>query len=139
MRTLALLTAAATLTALAPPVSARVESYGPRRYTQVGRAAPPRGAGRPVVIDRHHGPGWGGVAAAGLFGLAAGLALGGTTPAPPPAYYAPPAVGTVVPMLPAGCATIPTYNGAVVYNCGGIYYQPFYQGMSLMYQIVPAP
>ncbi len=140
MKALVIFTAAATLAALAPPLSARVESYGPRRYTQVGHAAPPHEAGRRnVVVDRNHGPGWGGAAAAGLFGLAAGLALGATAAPPPAYYYAPPAMGTVVPALPAGCATVPTYNGAVEYNCGGIFYQPFYEGMSLMYQVVPAP
>ncbi len=139
MKTLAILTAAATMAALAPPLSARVESYGPHRYTQVGHAAPPREAGRAVVVDRSHGPGWGGAAAAGLFGLATGLALGATAAPPPAYYYAPPPPGTVVPMLPAGCATVPTYNGGVEYNCGGIFYQPFYEGTSLMYQVVPAP
>jgi hypothetical protein len=114
---------------LVPLAFARVEDYGPRRYTQVGRHE--RG-GPEVVIDRRHGPGWGGVIASGLIGAAAGYALGAAA-APPPVV-----VGTVVPYLPAGCVTVPSYGG-YVYNCGGFYYQPFYQGTSLMYQIVPTP
>jgi hypothetical protein len=129
MKTLALLIATAML-ALSP-AWARVENYGHRGYTQVGHF---RGPGHEVVINRHYGPGWGGVVAGGLIGAAAGLALGSAIApaAPPPAY-------TVVPALPGACVTVPNYNGGVAYNCGGVYYAPYYEGYSLMYQVVPAP
>lgn len=133
-------------TVLATPAFARVERYGPQRYTQVGRherRADEHRRGeeereeRGVVIDRRRGPGWGGIAAAGLLGAAAGFALGNAVA--PPVVIAPPVVGTVVPALPGECVTVPTYNGGVLYNCGNIYYQPFYQGTSLMFEVVPAP
>lgn len=122
---------------LAVPLLARVEGYGPRRFTQVGRAHGPHGA---VVINRRVGPGWGGALAAGVLGAAAGLAIGNAiAPAPPPVVVAAPVVGTVVPVLPGDCVTVPSYNGVMIYNCGNIYYQPIYEGTSLMYQVVPAP
>jgi len=121
--------------ALALPLLARVEGYGPRRFTQVGHARGPHGA---VVINRRVGPGWGGALAAGILGAAAGFAIGNAV-APPPVVVAAPMVGTMVPVLPGACVTVPSYNGSVVYNCGGIYYQPVYQGASLMYEVIPAP
>ncbi|HTW67401.1 MAG TPA: hypothetical protein VME17_22430 [Bryobacteraceae bacterium] len=117
---------------LALPCFARVPDYGPRRYAQVGRG---HFAGH--VVDRRGGPGWGGVAAAGIIGAIAGLALGSHV-APVPVYE-PPVVGTVVPALPGGCLSVPTYGGGMVFNCGGIYYQPYYEGTELFYQVVPAP
>lgn len=124
---------------LALPAMARVEDYGPRRFTQVGRGH----GGHGVVIDRRGGPGWAGVLAGGLIGAAAGLALGGALQpgyvAPAPVYVGPPAIGTVVPALPPGCVDVPNYYNGAVYNCGNIYYQPFYEGPSLMYEVVPAP
>jgi hypothetical protein len=130
MKKLALLVGTAMLAAVLSPAWARVEGYGHRGYTQVGHF---RGPGHEVVINRHSGPGWGGVVAGGLIGAAAGLALGSAiAPAAPIAPY------TVVPALPGACATVP-YNGGVLYNCGGVYYAPYYEGYSLMYQVVPAP
>jgi hypothetical protein len=49
------------------------------------------------------------------------------------------AVGTVVPALPGARVTVPAYNGAVLYNCGNVYFQRLYQGTSLIYEVVPAP
>jgi hypothetical protein len=46
-----------------------------------------------------------------------------------------PAVGAVVPALPWGCATISS-GGAMIYNCGNVYYRPCYQGTQLVYQVV---
>jgi hypothetical protein len=126
---------ASLIAGLALPGFARVDEYGPRRVTQVGRHD--WHGGREVVIDRRRGPGWGSVAAAGLIGAAAGLVAGAAIG--PPVVAEPPVVGTVVPVLPGGCVTVPSYGGGVVYNCGNIFYQPFYEGASLMYQIVPAP
>ena len=119
------------------PAFARVEDYGPKRYTRVGNHERHGEAGRhEVVIDRRGGPGWAGVIAGGILGAAAGLAL---SHAAAPVYVAPPVIGTVVPVLPGACATVPTYSGGVLYDCGNIFYQPFYEGTSLMFQIVPAP
>jgi hypothetical protein len=139
MKTLALFVGSVMVAGVLSPAWARIEDYGHRRYTQVGHF---RGNEHghehehEVIINRHYGPGWGGVVAGGLIGAAAGLALGsaiaGVPAAPPPMY-------TVVPALPGACATVPTYNGGVVYNCGGVYYAPYYEGYSLMYQVVPAP
>ncbi len=148
MKTLtALLMSAAMAGTLALPAFARMEGYGPQRFTRVGRGGRRGREGwgrRGVVIDRRRGPGWGGgpawgaALAGGLIGAAAGLALGNTVA--PPVVYGPPAMGTVVPALPYGCVEQPTYyGGGVMYNCGGIYYQPFYQGTSLMFEVVPAP
>ena len=139
MKTLAIFyLSAAMMATLAAPAFAKMESYGPRRYTAVGRPGGHEEHGRPgVVIDRRRGPGWGAAVAGGLIGAAAGLAIGSAVA--PPVVYGPPVSGTVVPALPVGCVTVPSYNGAVLYNCGGIYYQPFYEGTSLMFQVVPAP
>ena len=134
MKTSAVWIAAVLAAALACPAYAKVEDYGPRRYTRVGRDRGHPGGG--VVIDRSRGPGWAGAIAGGILGAAAGLAFGATAA---PVIVAPPAVGTVVPVLPGACAAVPTYNGGVLYNCGNIFYQPFYEGTSLMYEIVPGP
>ena len=133
---LAVLMNVVMISGLAPASGwARVEDYGPRRVTQVGRGE--RRGGHEVVIDRRRGPGWGGIAAAGILGAVAGLVLGNAVA--PPVVVGPPPIGSAVGYLPGGCVTVPTYAGSVLYNCGGIYYQPFYQGASLMYQVVPAP
>ena len=145
---LAVMLSFATLAGLTPQaLLAHVEDYGPRRYTQMGRDnRRDRNGDRDrdrdrdrVIIDRTRGPGWGGVAAAGVLGAIAGFALGNAAQPPAVEQFGPPPIGTVVAAIPYGCETVPTYNGAVLYNCGGIYYQPFYEGVSLMYQVVPAP
>lgn len=46
-----------------------------------------------------------------------------------------PSSGGYVSTLPSGCTTV-VLGGANVYDCGGVYYQPSYQGSSLMYQQV---
>jgi len=137
MKTVALLVATTLVAGLALPVFADVGKYGPRRYTRVGGHEEHRG-GHEVVIDRRRGPGWAGVLAGGIIGAAAGLALGSQV-APAPVVIAPPPVGTIVPVLPGDCVTVPAYNGGALYNCGNIYYQPFYEGTSLMYEVVPVP
>ncbi len=129
------LTAATLALCLAFPAMARVEGYGPMRYNRVGRGGWHGGG---FVVDRRGGPGWAGVVAGGILGAAAGLALGATV-APAPVYVAPPVVGSMVPVLPEGCVTVPNYYRGAVYNCGNIFYQPVYQGTSLMYEVVPAP
>jgi hypothetical protein len=86
-----------------------------------------------VVVDRRGGPGWGAVAAA----AAAGVALG-TLAARPRTVIETPVVGTVVPTIPANCVVTPA-PGGVLYNCNNVYYQPIYQGGTIMYQVVPFP
>jgi hypothetical protein len=49
-----------------------------------------------------------------------------------------PAVGTVIPTLPGGCATV-SAGGAMIYNCSNVYYRPYYQGAQLVYQVVTYP
>lgn len=120
---------------LAMPGFGRVEPYGHSRFNRVGHGGR-HGGGH--IVDRGHGPGWGGVALAGILGAAAGAALGANY-GPRPVVVEPPALYSMVPGLPVGCVTVPTYTGGVLYNCGNIYYQPVYEGTSLMYQIVPAP
>jgi hypothetical protein len=48
------------------------------------------------------------------------------------------AVGSIVPALPVGCASVPA-GGVVYYNCGGVFYKPHYQSANLVYVVVPAP
>jgi len=100
-------------------------------------------------------PGWGWV------GLTTGLVIGSAIANPPPYYdtvyvgstsyiysdgiymqpsgseytvVAPP-VGAVVNYLPDGCSSSQV-NDVVIYNCSGIYYQPFFQNGSTVYQVV---
>jgi hypothetical protein len=44
------------------------------------------------------------------------------------------AVGSVAYSLPAGCS--PYYG---YYSCGGVYYQPQYEGDNVTYLVVPGP
>ena len=61
-----------------------------------------------------------------------------TRPAQTTVVVAAPAVGTMVPALPGGCATI-NAGGGMVYQCSNVYYRPYYQGASLVYQVVTYP
>jgi hypothetical protein len=54
--------------------------------------------------------------------------------APPPAPGRAPAVGTVVPSLPAGCVSAPI-SGVQYYDCGGVSYRPAFQGNNLVYVV----
>ena len=122
MRTPKIFIALALTLCLGWPALARIEGYGRGRYGHGWH-------------DR--GPGWAGAIAGGILGAAAGFAL--SRSAPPPVVYAPPVVGTVVPALPPGCYAAPAYNGAPVYNCGNVYYQPFYENGYYQYEVVPVP
>nr|WP_199043528.1 hypothetical protein [Dyella sp. ASV24] len=44
------------------------------------------------------------------------------------------AVGTMVSMLPAGCASVHSGN-ATLFQCGGVYYRPAYQGPNVVYVV----
>lgn len=41
-------------------------------------------------------------------------------------------------VLPAGCTKVVKLN-VIYYHCGGVYYQPQYQGSDLVYVVVDAP
>jgi hypothetical protein len=61
-----------------------------------------------------------------------------TTAAVTTAAVATAAVGSMVAALPGGCASA-AVGGVVYYNCGGVFYQPHYQGANLVYVVVPTP
>ncbi len=93
--------------------------------------------------------------------MTAGLAIGASVASPPPSYdtvavgsttyiysdgiyFQPtgsnyvvvePPTGVVVSYLPEGC-TQTQVNNNPYYNCNDIYYQPFYQNGSTVYQVV---
>ena len=83
---------------------------------------------------------WGSFAAGAAVGVATtAVVAAATRPAPTTTVVvASPAIGSMVPTLPGGCATI-NAGGAVIYNCSNIYYRPYYQGTSLVYQVVTYP
>jgi len=85
-------------------------------------------------------PGW------GWGSFATGAAVGATTAAagaaianshPDTVVVAAPPVGSVVSTLPPSCSM--AAGGPTLYSCDGVYYQPFYSGSNLVYQVVPAP
>jgi len=80
-------------------------------------------------VNINNGNGWGGyvdhpVAA----GVVAGAVVGATAAAVGSTYYD----------VPAGCPPY-TSGGYTYYSCGGAYYQPEYQGDTVVYTTVPAP
>ena len=106
----------------------------------------------------YYPPGWG---AWGVAAFTAGVIVGATVSSPPPYYdtvyvgsttyiysdgvylqprggsyvVVNPPVGVVVSYLPEGC-TLTQINNISYYDCGGIYYQPFYQNSTTVYKIV---
>jgi len=46
-----------------------------------------------------------------------------------------PSTGGYVATLPSGCEAFNS-GGTTLYDCGGVYYEPTYQGATLMYQVV---
>ena len=48
------------------------------------------------------------------------------------------AIGTRVHALPAGCTKI-IRAGVVYHHCGGVYYQPYYEGNTTVYVVVDEP
>jgi hypothetical protein len=59
-------------------------------------------------------------------------------PPPPPAQATAVPVGTVVPALPAGCASV-VIGGVSYSDCGGVFYKAAFQGDNLVYVVVPKP
>jgi hypothetical protein len=88
-----------------------------------------------VVVD--DGWNWGSFAAGAAVGVATTAAVAAAT-RPTTAVVAAPTLGTVVTALPGECASVAS-GGAVIYNCSSIYYQPFYQGTTLVYKVVTYP
>jgi hypothetical protein len=74
--------------------------------------------------------GWGAFAAGATVG-----AIGAAAAYDEPDTVLAPSSGGYVTTLPAGCTTV-LIAGEDVYDCNGVYYQPSYQGSSLMYQEV---
>jgi outer membrane usher protein FimD/PapC len=84
---------------------------------------------------------WGSFAAGAAVGVATTAAVSAATrpePTNTTVVVQAPAVGTMVPALPGGCSTIST-GGAMIYNCSSVYYRPYYQGTTLVYQVVTYP
>lgn len=48
-------------------------------------------------------------------------------------------IGTTIMSLPAGCSSVSAPGGGTYFNCDGVYYQPSYQGNTLVYIVVQAP
>jgi hypothetical protein len=88
----------------------------------------------------HDDPHWGAFAAGAAVGVATTAAVAAATSHnTTTVIVAPPlAIGTTVGLLPGGCAAI-SGPGTVTYNCGNVYYRPFYQGTTLVYQVVQYP
>ena len=81
---------------------------------------------------------WGSFAAGAAVGVATTAVVAAATRPSTTVVVATPAIGTVVPTLPTGCAAVNT-GTTVVYNCSNVYYRPYYQGTSLVYQVVTYP
>ena len=131
-RIVGMLLAAATLAAVpSAPAGAWVAAYGGYRGG-VAVARPP--------CCYHAGYSGATVAGAAVAGAVVGAAVtSAARPAPAPVYVAPPVayvppMGTVVYTLPGGCGSV-FINGISYMQCGGAYYQPFYSGGTLVYQV----
>jgi len=82
---------------------------------------------------------WGSFAAGAAVGVATtAVVAAATRPATSTVVVAAPAIGTMVQTLPGGCTSINS-GGAVMYNCSNVYYRPYYQGTTLVYQVVTYP
>src|SRR5262245_21746719 len=117
----------------------------------LGLLALPRAASPAVVAVRHGGYAHTTVAVRGgpccccyhpvartaavVGAVAVGTAIGNAASAPPPlSTVTTVSVGTVVPALPGGCTTVQV-NGVTYHQCSGVYYRPYYQGDTLVYQV----
>jgi hypothetical protein len=85
------------------------------------------GNGNTINIDNDGG--WGGW---GDYPVGAGLAIGAV------AGFTAAAIGSAYYALPHGCAPYP-YGGYSYYSCGGAYYEPRYEGDTVVYVTVPEP
>ena len=83
-----------------------------------------------IDIDNDWGGDWDGW---GDYPLAAGIAIGATA-----AWATAVAYGSAYYALPPGCSPYP-YHTYTYYSCGGAYYQPQYEGDTVVYVSVPDP
>jgi len=112
-------------------VNARVNNANINRNVDV------HGWGNHNWVDDNHW-GWGsfaGGAAAAATGAAVGAAVANRHE--DNVAVVAPAAGTVVSTLPEGCS--PANTETAQYSCGGVNYQPSYDGSNLVYQAVEQP
>jgi hypothetical protein len=83
-----------------------------------------------IDIDNDWGGDWDGW---GDYPLGAGIAIGAVAGMTAAAVY-----GSAYYALPGGCSPYP-YHTYTYYNCGGAYYQPQYEGDTVVYVTVPDP
>jgi hypothetical protein len=81
---------------------------------------------------------WGSFAAGAAVGVATTAVVAAASRPAATTVVVAPAIGSVITTLPGGCATVAT-GGAVIYHCSSIYYRPYYQGTTLVYQVVTYP
>jgi hypothetical protein len=81
-------------------------------------------------VDNDWGGDWDGW---GDYPIGAGIAIGATAAWATAAMY-----GSAYYALPGGCSPYP-YHTYTYYNCGGAYYQPQYEGDTVVYVTVPDP
>jgi hypothetical protein len=82
---------------------------------------------------------WGSFAAGAAAGVVTGAVVGAATShSSTTTVVAAPGIGTVVTALPGNCAVVAGAAGSI-YSCNNIYYRPYYQGTSLVYQVVTYP
>ena len=87
----------------------------------------------------HEDNDWGAFAVGAAVGVATTAAVAAATrPSTTTVVTNTVAIGSVVPTLPGGCTTIAN-GSAVVYQCSNVYYRPYYQGSTLVYQVVTYP
>ena len=84
-------------------------------------------AQRDIDSSRPNDGGWGGW---NDYPWGAGLAIGTAAAVTAAAW------GSIYYSLPAGCSPYPYYS---YYSCGGVYYEPRYQGDTVVYVTVPPP
>jgi hypothetical protein len=86
----------------------------------------------------HNDPNWGAFAAGAAVGVATTAVVAAATRPSTTVVVQAPAVGSTIGILPGGCSTV-SAPGTVIYSCNNVYYRPFYQGTSLVYQVVTYP
>ena len=101
----------------------------------INRNVNANGWGNHFVADDPHW-GWGSFAG-GAAAAATGAAVGAAVANRDNVAAAAPAAGTVVGTLPSGCSAANTDQA--LYSCGGVQYQPAYDGSNLVYQAVGQP
>ena len=82
-----------------------------------------------INVDNDWGGDWNGW---GDYPIGAGIAIGAVAGMTAMAY------GSAFYALPGGCSPYP-YHSYTYYNCGGAYYQPQYEGDTVVYVTVPDP